>query len=168
MKQNSQHLQDPFLQQLLDEGVEVNIFLSSGIKLGGNIVGYDPYVVLLEGRGLTQMVYKGQVSTVVPRGQFRFNFPDGGEGASARRGDLPLLQEPFLLRAMKERIDVSIFLANGIKRVVRVTGYDQYVVIAQDPDRRTPEMIYKGAIATIMPPEGFKFQREQVRETVAA
>ena len=168
MKQNPQLLQDPFLQQLFEQEIEVNIYLSRGIKLEGLIAGFDPYVVMLAYEGVTQMVYKSQISTVVPVGRFSFKFPDGEAAITSRKGFLPLLQEPFLSQAMKERIVVAINLNNGVRKYRQLVSYDQYVVIVYDRQSQTTEMIYKSAIATFVPSTGFKFQREPVREAIAA
>ena len=58
-------LQDPFLNALRREKVQVSIFLVNGIKLQGQIESFDQYVVLLRNT-VTQMVYKHAISTVVP------------------------------------------------------------------------------------------------------
>ena len=60
-----QLLQDPFLNALRKEHVTVSIYLVNGIKLSGQIVAFDQYVVLLR-NSITQMVYKHAISTVVP------------------------------------------------------------------------------------------------------
>jgi len=58
-------LQDPFLNALRKEEVQVSIYLVNGIKLQGQIESYDQYVVLLK-NAVTQMIYKHAISTVVP------------------------------------------------------------------------------------------------------
>lgn len=60
-----QNLQDPFLNALRKEGIPVAIYLVNGIKLQGSIDAFDQYVVLLKS-GVSQMVYKSAISTVVP------------------------------------------------------------------------------------------------------
>lgn len=60
-----QNLQDPFLNALRKEGIPVAIYLVNGIKLQGSIDAFDQYVVLLKS-GVSQMVYKHAISTVVP------------------------------------------------------------------------------------------------------
>ena len=61
----SQSLQDPFLNALRKEKVPVSIFLVNGIKLQGQIESFDQFVVSLR-NGVSQMVYKHAISTVVP------------------------------------------------------------------------------------------------------
>ena len=65
MSTKGQHLQDPFLNVLRKEHVQVAIYLVNGIKLQGNIESFDQYVVLLKNT-ITQMVYKHAISTIVP------------------------------------------------------------------------------------------------------
>ena len=60
-----QSLQDPFLNTLRKEHVQVSIYLVNGIKLQGQIDSFDQYVVLLKNT-VTQMVYKHAISTIVP------------------------------------------------------------------------------------------------------
>ena len=65
MSTKGQMLQDPFLNALRREHIQVSIYLVNGIKLQGQIESFDQYVVLLKNT-VTQMVYKHAISTVVP------------------------------------------------------------------------------------------------------
>ena len=65
MNTKGQQLQDPFLNALRKEHVQVAIYLVNGIKLQGHIESFDQYVVLLK-NSITQMVYKHAISTIVP------------------------------------------------------------------------------------------------------
>ena len=65
MSNKGQMLQDPFLNTLRKDHVQVSIYLVNGIKLQGQIESFDQYVVLLKNT-VTQMVYKHAISTVVP------------------------------------------------------------------------------------------------------
>ena len=65
MSAKGQMLQDPFLNILRKEHVQVSIYLVNGIKLQGQIESFDQYVVLLR-NVVTQMVYKHAISTIVP------------------------------------------------------------------------------------------------------
>ena len=60
-----QSLQDPYLNQLRKERIQVSIFLVNGIKLQGQIESFDQFVILLK-NAVSQMVYKHAISTVVP------------------------------------------------------------------------------------------------------
>ena len=65
MSAKGQQLQDPFLNALRKEHVQVAIYLVNGIKLQGQVESFDQYVVLLKNT-VTQMVYKHAISTIVP------------------------------------------------------------------------------------------------------
>lgn len=58
-------LENSFLKSLCDEEITVSIFLINGIKLHGVITDMDEHVVMLK-NGITQMIYKHAISTVVP------------------------------------------------------------------------------------------------------
>jgi host factor-I protein len=82
MSNKGQMLQDPFLNTLRKEHVQVSIYLVNGIKLQGQIESFDQYVVLLKNT-VTQMVYKHAISTVVPSRPVAVpHHNHGGEGES--------------------------------------------------------------------------------------
>ena len=58
-------LQDPFLNALRKERIQVSIYLVNGIKLQGVVESFDQYVILLRNT-ITQMVYKHAIYTIVP------------------------------------------------------------------------------------------------------
>ncbi|MCR5085047.1 MAG: RNA chaperone Hfq [Succinivibrionaceae bacterium] len=60
-----QTLQDPFLNTLRKERIQVSIYLVNGIKLQGQIESFDQFVILLKNQ-ISQMVYKHAISTIVP------------------------------------------------------------------------------------------------------
>lgn len=65
-----QSLQEPFLNTLRKEKVQVSIYLVNGIKLQGQIESFDQFVVLLR-NNVNQMVYKHAISTIVPARRVR-------------------------------------------------------------------------------------------------
>src|SRR5215218_10183320 len=80
MSNKGQMLQDPFLNTLRKEHVQVSIYLVNGIKLQGQIESFDQYVVLLKNT-VTQMVYKHSISTVVPARAITMPHDNDREGA---------------------------------------------------------------------------------------
>jgi len=58
-------LQEPFLNTLRKESIQVAIYLVNGIKLQGEIESFDQYVIILKST-ISQMVYKHAISTIVP------------------------------------------------------------------------------------------------------
>ena len=57
-------VEEKYLKTLIDNKVDVFIFLKSGIKLTGKIVGVNKNVIFL-GSPAVQMIYKKYISTIV-------------------------------------------------------------------------------------------------------
>lgn len=74
-------LQDPFLLALQRERIPVSIFLVNGIKLQGEIEGFDQFVVLLQNT-VMNAVYKHAISTIVPTRSVRLPAHHDEEDAS--------------------------------------------------------------------------------------
>ncbi len=64
--EKSQNLQDTFLNQVRKQKTPLTIFLVNGVKLQGVITWFDNFCVLLRRDGLSQLVYKHAISTVMP------------------------------------------------------------------------------------------------------
>ena len=62
----TQNLQDTFLNQVRKQKTPLTIFLVNGVKLQGVITWFDNFCVLLRRDGLSQLVYKHAISTVMP------------------------------------------------------------------------------------------------------
>ena len=69
--QSAQGVQAPFLNVLRRDKSPVTIFLISGIKLQGVIVGFDNYSILLK-NNVTQLIFKHAISTVMPSRELSF------------------------------------------------------------------------------------------------
>src|ERR1051325_217829 len=63
-----QNLQDTFLNHVRKQKVPVTVFLVNGVKLQGIITWFDNFCVLLRRDGLSQLVYKLAISTIMPGG----------------------------------------------------------------------------------------------------
>lgn len=61
-----QNVQDVFLNHLRKTRSSVTVFLVNGVKLQGVITWFDNFSMLLTRDGMTQMVYKHAISTVMP------------------------------------------------------------------------------------------------------
>lgn len=59
------------------------------------------------------------------------------------------LQDTFLNLARKNRVQLTIFLMNGVQMKGQVRGFDNFVVIIDSDGRQ--QMVYKHAISTIIP-----------------
>jgi host factor-I protein len=78
MNNKGQMLQDPFLNALRKEHIQVSIYLVNGIKLQGQVDSFDQYVILLKNT-VTQMVYKHAISTIVPARAVSMALPEHSE-----------------------------------------------------------------------------------------
>jgi host factor-I protein len=66
MADKAQNLQEVFLNNVRKSKVSVTVFLVSGVKLQGTITWFDNFSILLRRDGLSQLVYKHAISTVMP------------------------------------------------------------------------------------------------------
>ncbi|MBV8938771.1 MAG: RNA chaperone Hfq [Alphaproteobacteria bacterium] len=66
MHDRPQSVQDLFLNKLRKSKIPVTIYLANGVKLQGNIGGFDNFSVLLRRGPQVQLVYKHTIATVVP------------------------------------------------------------------------------------------------------
>ena len=81
--EKNQNIQDVFLNSLRKEKVPVTVFLTSGVKLQGNITGFDNFCIVLRRAPQIQLVYKHAIATVVPSGPVSLYTPEGGEEGAA-------------------------------------------------------------------------------------
>ncbi|WP_325245807.1 RNA chaperone Hfq [Dysosmobacter sp.] len=66
MQSGKANLQELFLLRARRDKVPVTMFLMNGFQMRGTITGYDAFMVVLEGEGRQQVVYKHAISTIVP------------------------------------------------------------------------------------------------------
>ncbi len=71
------------------------------------------------------------------------------------------LQDPFLNTLRKERVPVSIYLANGIKLQGQVESFDQFVILLKNS---VSQLVYKHAISTIVPARSIRMPVEEDEE----
>jgi len=74
--ERSQNVQDVFLNHVRKNKTAVTIFLVNGVKLQGVITWFDNFCVLLRRDGLSQLVYKHAISTVMPATPIQLFEPD--------------------------------------------------------------------------------------------
>ena len=68
------------------------------------------------------------------------------------------LQDSFLNAARKEKVDVTVYLTNGVPLQGRVVSFDSFTVLLEI-DRRM-NMVYKHAISTVVPARPINFKDE--------
>lgn len=86
MADKNQNVQDVFLNTLRKDKTPVTVFLTSGVKLQGNITGFDNFCLVLRRSPQIQLVYKHSIATIVPSAPVSlYNHDDdnGGEADAA-------------------------------------------------------------------------------------
>lgn len=58
--------QDAILNECRRERVNLTVFLTNGFKMAGTVTGFDNSVVVIFCEGKQKMIYKHDISTVVP------------------------------------------------------------------------------------------------------
>lgn len=81
--EKNQNIQDVFLNTLRKKKVPVTVFLASGVKLQGNITGFDNFCITLRRGPQMQLVYKHSIATVVPAGPVSFYEGEDVDSAEA-------------------------------------------------------------------------------------
>jgi host factor-I protein len=74
-----QNLQDTFLNHVRKTKIPVTVFLVNGVKLQGIITWFDNFCLLLRRDGVSQLVYKHAISTIMPASPISL-FDDEGAG----------------------------------------------------------------------------------------
>ena len=60
------NVQDTFLNRLRKDRIRINIYLSKGTKLEGRISFFDTFTILLESNKGQTLIYKSEISSIVP------------------------------------------------------------------------------------------------------
>lgn len=82
MADKNQNLQDTFLNTVRKAKTPLTIFLVNGVKLQGVITWYDNFCVLLRRDGMSQLVYKHAISTMMPGQPVQLFDEDDHQGES--------------------------------------------------------------------------------------
>ena len=68
------------------------------------------------------------------------------------------LQDRFLNKLRKEKVQVSIFLVNGIKLDGVIDSFDSYTILLKN---KGTQSVYKHAISTIVPSQPIKLEIDE-------
>ncbi|MCA1652819.1 MAG: RNA chaperone Hfq [Sphingomicrobium sp.] len=144
-------LQDHFLNGVRRHKVPVTIFLMKGVKLQGIVTWFDSFSLLLRREGISQLVYKHSISTIMPA-----HVPDdllagldrGTREAVANRKP-SALQDIFLAAAEKQHEAMTIFLVNGVMLQGAIAGHDQFSLLLERAGQ--VQLVYKHAMSTLQP-----------------
>ncbi len=69
------------------------------------------------------------------------------------------LQEAFLNAARKQRVNVTVYLINGIRLQGKIKSFDIYTILLEDKRQQT--LVYKHSITTIVPSEKLQIEFEE-------
>lgn len=146
-------LQDHFLNALRRAKTPVTIFLVKGVKLQGTITWFDAFSILLRREGVSQLLYKHAVSTIMPHEPLRgFALPEATAPAH------PQLQDVFLAAARGQHEPMTVFLVNGVMLQGHLAGHDQFSVLLERSAQ--VQLVYKHAISTLQPAHNLDLQGE--------
>ena len=145
-KASGQNLQDQFLNLLRKNKVPVTMFLVKGVKLQGIVTWFDNFSILLRRDGQSQLVYKHAISTIMPSAPV-----DAEQFSVSEQGNkkVRLLQDVFLGSILEERVQVTMFLVNGVMLQGRVAAYDLFCMLLEREGY--VQLAYKHAVSTIQP-----------------
>ncbi|MGE0104202.1 MAG: RNA chaperone Hfq [Blastocatellales bacterium] len=88
--QNTQNVQDGFLNNLRKDRINVTIYLMGGVKLTGKIRSFDKFSLVLESGNLEQLIFKHAISTIsVPRGSFHHSRSESSHHQSQQAPSTP-------------------------------------------------------------------------------
>ena len=63
---NTQNLQDIFLNRARKTDMPLTVFLINGFQIRGSVTGFDNFTVVLCSEGRQQLIYKHAISTIAP------------------------------------------------------------------------------------------------------
>ncbi len=69
------------------------------------------------------------------------------------------LQDNFLNQARKEKMEITIYLMNGVPIKGRVLSFDNFTLLVEVDKRQN--MIYKHAVSTIVPIKPLQYREEE-------
>src|SRR4028119_2243140 len=113
MPSKSLSLQDHFLNSLRRSKTPVTIFLVKGVKLVGVITWFDAFSLLLRREGVSQLIYKHAMSTIMPLEVPADLELDRFRGTGLDEGRATL-QDRFLAAAIRPREPMTGFMVHGV------------------------------------------------------
>ena len=145
MSEKPSSLQDIFLNGARRSKAPLTIFLLKGVKLQGVITWFDAFSLLLRRDGVSQLVYKHSISTVMPSVALDLVFPSASENGGGKGA----LQDHFLSAAVREQAPMTVFLVNGVMLQGAVSAHDQFSLLLERGAQA--QLVYKHAISTLQP-----------------
>jgi host factor-I protein len=148
MPSKSLSLQDHFLNSLRRHKTPVTIFLVKGVKLAGVITWFDAFSLLLRREGVSQLIYKHAMSTIMPASVPADLDLDGFRGERLEEGRATL-QDRFLAAAIRQKEPMTVFLVNGVMLQGEVVAFNRFSMLLGRGDQ--VQLVYKHAVSTMQP-----------------
>lgn len=155
MGERALSVQDHFLNSVRRSKSAVTIFLMKGVKLQGTITWFDAFSLLLRREGISQLVYKHSISTIMPLEHPSGFVPTQSDESSGHGGRAPL-QDLFLTAAARDQEPMTVFLVNGVMLQGQVAGFDQFALVLERGGQL--QLVYKHAISTLQPAHPLKLE----------
>jgi host factor-I protein len=141
-------LQDHFLNSLRRSKTPVTIFLVKGVKLQGIITWFDAFSLLLRREGVSQLIYRHAMSTIMPAepptdldlSKFKGGQMEGGRAT---------LQDKFLTAGVRQGEAMTVFLVNGVMLQGEVLAFNRFSMLLGR--RGQIQLVYKHAVSTMQP-----------------
>ncbi|GAC1573060.1 MAG: hypothetical protein NVS3B5_02340 [Sphingomicrobium sp.] len=150
MADKSFSLQDHFLNGVRRTKSPVTIFLMKGVKLQGIVTWFDAFSLLLRRDGVSQLVYKHSISTIMPAHvplDLLAGLDRGTRESIGKKTNT--LQDIFLAAAEKQHEPMTIFLVNGVMLQGAIAGHDQFSLLLERGGQ--VQLVYKHAMSTLQP-----------------
>lgn len=166
MPDKSFSLQDHFLNGVRRAKAPVTIFLMKGVKLQGIVTWFDPFSLLLRRDGVSQLVYKHSISTIMPS-QVPLDLLAGldrGTREATEKRKSSSLQDIFLGAAERQHEPMTIFLVNGVMLQGAIAGHDQFSLLLERSGQ--VQLVYKHAMSTLQPNSPLYLSGEEVSDEV--
>ena len=71
------------------------------------------------------------------------------------------LQDSFLSYLQNNKMEVKIYLTNGVQIRGIIKDFDPFVVLVDSENQKQSNMIYKAAISTIIPNEKYILEKKE-------
>ena len=72
------------------------------------------------------------------------------------------IQDHILNTARKEKIELTVYLLNGVPLKGKVYSFDNFTIIIENESKQ--QLIYKHAVSTIIPAKPIKFMQEEIKD----
>lgn len=69
------------------------------------------------------------------------------------------LQDTFLNAARKDKVEITIYLMNGVPIKGKVVSFDSFTILVEVDKKQN--LIYKHAVSTIMPSKPVQYKDEE-------